>query len=350
MATRLEYIWVGGSKELRSKVKVTKNLKYIKDVLNKKHGEFTISDIPMWDFDGSSTGQATGDNSEVLLKPCKIYKNTSEVDGFEGSYYVLCETLLPNMTAHSTNTRSIAAELFKTHGADYEPMFGIEHEFFLLDGKTNKPLGFPIIGNPKPQGQYYCSVGEGNAYGKKFLNEALSFAVKTGIQVTGSNLEVCPGQMEIQVCNYGIDAADDSMMLKYLLSKLGEDYGYIIEWGAKPVSGDWNGSGCHVNFSTNQMREEGGLEHIMDAINKLRKKHLEHINVYGDDNCERLTGLHETSDINTFSCGIADRGCSIRIPRNTERDKKGYFEDRRPSSSADMYLVTAKLFKTCIDI
>ena len=98
------------------------------------------------------------------------------------------------------------------------------------------------------------------------------------------------------------------------------------------------------------MREEGGYNEILNAINRLKLKHQEHITVYGDDNSERLTGLHETSDINTFSYGVANRGCSIRIPRSTEAKKCGYFEDRRPSSSADMYLVTGKIFQTSIGL
>ena len=69
-----------------------------------------------------------------------------------------------------------------------------------------------------------------------------------------------------------------------------------------------------------------------------------HIKAYdpneGKDNERRLTGLHETSSIHDFSAGVANRGCSIRIPRGVAEDKKGYLEDRRPSSNCDPYQVS----------
>ncbi len=70
--------------------------------------------------------------------------------------------------------------------------------------------------------------------------------------------------------------------------------------------------------------------------------------VYGTGNELRMTGLHETSSFEKFSWGVADRTASIRIPRDTENDKCGYFEDRRPSSNMDPYLVTAMLFNSTV--
>ena len=100
------------------------------------------------------------------------------------------------------------------------------------------------------------------------------------------------------------------------------------------------------------MREEGGIKAIEDAIEKLGKRHLTHIKNYdprgGADNSRRLTGIHETSSMSDFSAGIANRGCSIRIPRSVGENKKGYLEDRRPSSNCDPYVVTELLVRTTV--
>ena len=89
-----------------------------------------------------------------------------------------------------------------------------------------------------------------------------------------------------------------------------------------------------------------GLEYIYEGIEKLSKKHTEHMKYYGKDNILRLTGKHETSSYNTFSWGEANRSVSIRIGKDTLNNKKGYFEDRRPASNIDPYLATGIIFKT----
>lgn len=92
------------------------------------------------------------------------------------------------------------------------------------------------------------------------------------------------------------------------------------------------------------MRRDGGLEVIKAAMQKLERTHLASMAVYdpngGKDNLRRLTGRHETSSADHFSWGIANRGSSIRVPRQVAQEGKGYLEDRRPASNCDPYQVT----------
>lgn len=345
MSHCLEYVWIDGYGTYRSKTKVTKSTDGAEEYLD-----------PIWNYDGSSTNQAAGSDSEVLIRP-RVYfpdpfRRTREYDTTVdkgdrlercSNRLVLCDTLLPDGSPHPTNTRVAAAKIFERY-AEEDSMFGIEQEFFLY--KDGKPLGFPRSGYPEPQRDYYCGVGASNAFGRECVEKALDNFLYAGLNITGLNAEVAPGQWEFQVCCKGIHAADQLTMLRYILNRTAEEFGYDVVYHPKPVSGDWNGSGCHTNFSTRRMRETGGLEHIMEAITKLEGAHLEHIEAYGIDNKLRLSGHHETAHWSEFSYGVADRGASIRIPRSTEADGCGYFEDRRPASNMDPYVVTSKILET----
>ena len=103
----------------------------------------------------------------------------------------------------------------------------------------------------------------------------------------------------------------------------------------------------HANFSNNILRTCGNqatYEKICEAFRSVTK---EHISVYGHDNDQRLTGLHETASINDFSYGVSDRGASIRIPIATvENGWKGWLEDRRPASNGDPYKIASRIVKT----
>jgi glutamine synthetase len=93
------------------------------------------------------------------------------------------------------------------------------------------------------------------------------------------------------------------------------------------------------------MRES--YDAVINAAEALGKNWEEHIHNYGFGVEHRLTGLHETAPWNEFSYGVSNRGASVRIPWQVEKDGKGYLEDRRPNANCDPYLVTRLITNTC---
>ena len=103
-------------------------------------------------------------------------------------------------------------------------------------------------------------------------------------------------------------------MARYLLQRVSEEYGLIVSFEPK-LYDDWNGSGCHTNYSTKTMRAgSGGMKYIEDMMARFKEKHELHMSLYGEDNNKRLTGIHETSSFSEFSYGTGNRAASFRIP------------------------------------
>ena len=330
MAYQAEYIWLDGSEptaQLRSKTKIL-------------HGE--VSDAPIWGFDGSSTNQATGDKSDCVLRP--VFQCHDPIRGGR-NILVMCEVLLAsNMRPHPTNTRAPAARAERKYAAD-EMWFGLEQEYTMLrlDGT---PLGFPPGGGqPAPQGPYYCGVGADRIMGRDIVEEHTQACIDAGLSISGTNPEVMPGQWEFQIGPLGPTAVGDQMhVARWLLHRIAEDYGVVISLDAKPVQGDWNGAGCHTNFSSVAMRQ--GYDAVIAACKAIGANYMDLVKNYGDGIEERLTGQHETAPWNKFSYGVSDRGASMRIPWQVEKDGKGYAEDRRPNANMDPYVVARMITET----
>lgn len=66
--------------------------------------------------------------------------------------------------------------------------------------------------------------------------------VQAGLLISGINAEVMPGQWEFQIGPVGApDVGDEVMIARWLLHRLGEQFGIVSTFNPKPVKGDWNG-------------------------------------------------------------------------------------------------------------
>ncbi len=336
MATKCEYIWVDGTqptRTLRSKTKV---------IFGEVH---SLADLPEWGFDGSSTGQATGEFSDCVLRP--VFMCPDPLRGGDDKL-VLCEVFHADGRPHETNTRAALRDV-AARTAHFEPLFGIEQEYTMF--VNGRPLGWPDNGYPAPQGPFYCGVGADEVFGREVADDHLESSLEAGLMVCGINAEVMPGQWEFQVGPLDALAVGDQLLVaRYLLYRVGELHGTAMTLDPKPVRGDWNGAGAHTNFSTNAMRAAGGITAIFEAMPKLQRRAQLHIANYGDGIERRLTGKHETCSYKEFRFGVGHRGASIRIPLHVDQQKCGYFEDRRPNANMDPYTVCRLLLETvCLD-
>lgn len=329
MSYKAEYIWIDGtepSARIRSKTRVLED----------------GAELPIWGFDGSSTNQAPGDKSDCVLKP--VFSCPDPIRGGDHKL-VLCEVFLIDGTPHPTNHRAQLRPIAEQFAAQ-EAWFGIEQEYTFF--REGRPLGFPAVGYPAPQGPYYCGVGADEVFGREIVEAHLDACIEAGLKISGINAEVMPGQWEFQIGPAGpLEVGDHLWVARWLLYRIAEEFDVAATLDAKPAKGDWNGAGAHTNFSTKAMRES--YDAIITACESLGApgKVDEHIAGYGHGIEERLTGQHETAPHDEFSYGVSNRGASVRIPWQVEVEKKGYIEDRRPNANIDPYDVARLLVNTC---
>ena len=361
-----EYIWLDANKRFRSKTKVIPS--FFAGVFSADGNDVGL--YPRWDYDGSSTGQASGESSEVILVPVFVCDNplSQDQDSIKNvtlshvimRKLVLCETFHhDNGMPTPVNTRHAAVSIFDVC-LEQKPWFGLEQEYFIFDDNYSKEFRMRLTT------MHYCGVGSPHVSHRQLVEEHMNACLHAGLNISGINAEVSKDQWEFQIGpSEGIRAADELMVARFLLERVAEKYQKIICYDPKPIS--WvNGSGCHTNFSTKSMREKnggdggdgsdgdgvggvGGIDEIHRVIQNMEKHHTKDIQHYGKDNDKRLSGIYETSSYGVFSWGVGNRGASVRINNNTNRDGFGYFEDRRPAANMDPYLVTSILMQRVIE-
>lgn len=154
----------------------------------------SLDDLPEWNFDGSSTGQAPGDNSDVYLRPVAFYPDPFRLGE---NVLVMCETYNSDGKPNKYNFRHDAAIVMAAY-KDHDLWFGLEQEYTLLDA-TGWPYGWPKNGFPAPQGPYYCGVGTGKVFCRDIVEAHYKACMYSGLLISGTNAEVMPAQWEYQI-------------------------------------------------------------------------------------------------------------------------------------------------------
>ena len=315
------YIWTDASGKFRSKVKAVQSTSVVAE------------EPPVWNYDGSSTGQATTENSEINLVPVACYCDKSYT-------YVLCATYHTDGTPTVSNTyHLVSSDATKLWITNSGLRIAFEQEFFIYDAATNLPFRYALWSGDK-QGEYYCSVGvTGNGFIERHVAEVFERAMNLGLRVTGYNTEVAPAQGEIQIDAQALRSPHDLMMLRYLLWDVLGKSGLYPVFEPKPLGPSWNGSGLHANISTLATMSKGGYDVIQKILLALTVEHVHWMPKLGLGNTARLTGIHETSAYDKFTWGVGSRAASVRVPYATAAGGAGYFEDRRPAANADPYVI-----------
>jgi len=356
----VEYVWLDAKNNLRSKSRsvgpkfffpenVCYNIKRYLNIDLQLAKLDSFANALQWSYDGSSTGQAHGEDSEVIIVPVYICKDAYINDKWKAdNYYIaFCETFDSELKPLTNNNYAKIKHITK-NAQCAGSCFGFEQEFFIMqidpDNPTNMssiPIGMSSGVNHQKLQQYYCGIGSENINdtARDIVGEVYHFGLLSGLTLSGMNAEVAIGQWEIQVGPVmGVAACHQLWILRYLLKRISEDYGYCISLYPKPLP-DWNGSGLHTNYSDTKMRKENSYDYIIKYVEELGQHHDYAMKNYGEDNHLRMTGNCETSSYNKFSYGVANRAASVRIPRNVFLNQSGYIEDRRPASNADPYLI-----------
>ena len=278
-----EYIWCDGQEGKEIKGMMFNELRSKTKCLTTPLESLNPADFPDWSYDGSSTGQAEGNNSDCIIRPVRVVP-----DPIRGAPHLLImtEVLNPDGTPHETNTRAPLAALVDDKVKAEAPLFGFEQvrggrgrvggeceargdcaksaaahsygrhgtspppaprpsptpftqpalphpanappaqEYTMLKPNSGSVVGWPEGGYPAPQGPFYCGVGVNSVFGRPLAEAHMEACLGAGLTISGINAEVMPGQWEFQIGPVGpLEVGDEVHLARWMLHRLGEDYG-----------------------------------------------------------------------------------------------------------------------------
>jgi len=325
----IEYIWLDNDFDIRSKIRILSipSISPDKNIIETFLTD--VSTIPEWSFDGTATQQSYINTSDLILKPVKVCLNP-----FIKGLLVLCDVYMyynNEIIPHSRNTR---LRLVNYQTTD-DILISVKQYYYILVSNDKKPEIYKKM---------YCSSKNNKT--RSFAEEHLKLCLQAGLTITSLNAESGPNQWRFTIGpTTVINVCDELWLARFLLYKLAEKNNINISLEPKPLGVDYPGSACHLTISTEKTRNENGYNEIVNILEKLSIQHTKFVEVCGTNTEKRLIGQNDVSLFNRFSTGLSTRNTSIRIPSSTMLNKKGYYEERRPSANVEPYQLMLELLQ-----
>lgn len=334
---KIEYIWLDGSKpvqNIRSKTQII----YLSD----RQESVELSDIPPSYFDGSCTGaEIESGFSELLLIPAHISPDPQRSDGI----IALCEVFKADGTVPASNSRRRLNSLW-SDSSIHQPTIGFDQQYLIL--KDGIPLNWKSSKINKSRSEYYCGVGADNCLGRDFAEDHLNLCLSAKIPITSLLAEnsVAKWSFKIDHPNTGVVAAADNLIVaRFLLQRLGEKYGYDISFDQNPFGSRYDQSLMVSRFSTKQMRDEKGIEYIRKYYNYISSSSVikESSSFYN-----RAYDNGFLNNVELFSDFDFANNKILKIPFPVLISGRGYIEDRSPLADSDPYSVSCFLLDSLL--
>jgi glutamine synthetase len=306
----LEYIWIDGGGNLRSKYRTA-------------YPSFHSADacIAVEDWNCDDSAHANDANAPPVLVPIAHFFNPFFDPG--RAFLILCDAYLGDGIPADTNFRCDAVKVFeKGRGRQIDPWFSIEQEYFITQSLETGGA------QQDEESQHYCGVGTRAIILRKLAEKHYEYCLQAGLKIGGMNAEAASNQWNFKIgpCSC-IDAGDELWVARYILHKLSEEFGVYIRFKSELASASAASGTLNTTFSTEESRNKSGLKCIYNYIDRLWKKHARDSEV----------------------ALVAD-STSIRVPKSVLKAGCGYLEYRRTASDADPYRVIAAIFSgACFD-
>jgi glutamine synthetase len=223
----------------------------------------------------------------------------------------------------------------------YEPLVGIEPEFYLLDAETHKPLfeGYHIFNTVR---NTWVPIVE------RIVSEMRRF----GIDILTANCEYAGSQWEIVFSpSSGMGGPDGAFTFKNGTKELAHQEGLLASFMSKPFA-DSAGCGAHNHISL--LARDSGENAIADpddewGLSKAGRSfvagQLQHArSIYTllapTVNCMKRRRTHTFSPTN-ISWGHEDRSAFVRVKGGSVKSR--HVENRAPTGLSNPYLASAAL-------